>query len=205
MSRRIVSGQRMWIRCIVCVISGSFATLGCGAEQRDPNQNIVQLMGSLAHRQHGHVAFVERHFLAILDQSIESSGELFYEAPNHLEKRTLEPKPESIILDGGTLRVRRGNHFHVVSLRDYPQIAQFIDSIRATMAGDLVSLNQTYTLGFATTTEGWNLALVPRDASLAAVIARIRVSGVRDEIRTIEFERRGGDHSVMTISPLPDT
>jgi Outer membrane lipoprotein carrier protein LolA-like len=205
MNRLIVSGQRMWIRCVMCVTSMFFATLGCGAEQWDPNQNLVQLMGSLAHRKHGHVAFVERHFLAILDQTMESSGELFYEAPNHLEKRTLKPKPESIVLDSGTLRVRRGNHFHVMSLREYPQIAQFIDSIRATMAGDLVSLNKIYTIGFATSNEGWHLALVPRDAKLAAVIARIRVSGVSDEIRTIEFERRGGDHSVMTISPLPDT
>jgi hypothetical protein len=42
------------------------------------------VMGLLAMRQHGRVEFIEQHFLAILDHPLESSGELRYDAPDHL-------------------------------------------------------------------------------------------------------------------------
>jgi hypothetical protein len=174
------------------------------AEAVDTDTGLDQLMQHLAQRQHGHASFVERHFIAILDRSIETSGELFYDAPDHLEKRTNLPKPESLILDRGTLSVHRGSHDFVLSLRDYAPVAPFIDSIRAILAGDLPALNRTYTLVFAVEGDRWHLVLVPRDAKLAKVVAKIQVSGVNDEIQTIEFERSGGDHSVMTISALPD-
>jgi hypothetical protein len=46
--------------------------------------------------------------------------------------------------------------------------------------------------------------LAPRDAKLAAVVTKIQVSGVGDEIHTVETERPDGDHSFMTISALSD-
>jgi hypothetical protein len=199
-----VCWQRVGRHCAIFAFALTLAASGCIAEAVDTDTGLVQLMQRLAQRQHGHVSFVERHFIAILDRSIETSGELFYDAPNYLEKRTKIPKPESLILDRGTLRIHRGTHTFVLSLRDYPPIAPFIDSIRAILAGDLPALNRTYTLVFATASDRWHLVLVPRDAKLAAVVAKIQVSGVSDAIHTVEFERPGGDHSVMTISALSD-
>jgi hypothetical protein len=54
--------------------------------------NIDQLMRSLAQTRSGHVGFVEKKSIAMLDKPVESSGELFYSAPDHLEKRTVNPK-----------------------------------------------------------------------------------------------------------------
>ena len=48
--------------------------------------DLDRLMGLLAQRKHGHVTFVEQHFLALLDRPLESSGELLYDAPDRLEK-----------------------------------------------------------------------------------------------------------------------
>jgi Outer membrane lipoprotein carrier protein LolA-like len=157
-------------------------------------------MQRLAQQQHGHVRFVERHFIPILDRSIETSGELFFDAPDHLEKRTTIPKPQSVILDRGTLSIHHGNRSVALSLRDYAAIAPFIDGIRAVLAGDLAALNRTYELDFAPAGDRWRLVLVPRDATLAAMVTKIQVSGIGDVIHTVEFERPGGDHSVMTIS-----
>jgi hypothetical protein len=171
----------------------------------DADDGLVQLMQQLAQRQHRHADFVERQFIAILDRPLEASGELFYDAPDHLEKRTLTPRSESLILDHGELSILRGKHTYALRLRDYPQIAPLVDSIRATLAGDLPALNRTYSLTFASSVDGWTLALVPRDAKLAGVIAKIRISGASDMIRVVEIQRAGGDHSVMTISALPDS
>ena len=168
-----------------------------------PGETLPQLMQRLAERRHGHAAFVERQFIAMLERPLESSGELFYDAPDRLEKRTLAPKPESLVLDKGTLTVRRGARSRALALRDYPQIAPFIDSIRATLAGDLAALERTYTLSFEGGASDWTLVLVPREATVAALIARIRMTGSEDLVREVTVERADGDRSVMTIRELP--
>jgi hypothetical protein len=169
----------------------------------DAGAMLPQLMQRLAQRQHGHAAFVERQFIAILDRPLESYGELFYDAPDRLEKRTLAPRPESLVLDKGALSVRRGARSYALTLRDYPQIAPFIESIRATLAGDLAALERTYTLSFQGGADGWTLVLMPREARLAALIARIRMKGSEDLIGEVTVERVDGDRSVMTIRQLP--
>jgi len=165
---------------------------------------LPQLMQRLAKRQHGHATFVERQFIAILDRPLESSGELFYDAPDRLEKRTLAPKAESLVLDKGTLSVHRGARSYALGLKDYPQIAPFIDSIRATLAGDLAALESSYTLSFQGDSASWRLVLVPREAKLAAQIARIRISGSADVVSEVVVERADGDRSVMRIREVPD-
>ena len=94
--------------------------------------------------QHGQVSFVEQHFLALLKRPVESDGELIYEAPDRLEKRTLEPRSESLVLDGDVLTVRRGQRRRVVDLKAYPQILPFVESIRATLAGDRAALERVF-------------------------------------------------------------
>ena len=83
--------------------------MAAGAPAQTPAAalSLDQLMGLLGQRQHGHVAFTEVTHLAIVDRPLQSSGELLYEAPDRLEKRTLAPKPETLLLERGTLTVQR--------------------------------------------------------------------------------------------------
>ena len=69
---------------------------------------VAQLMQTLAQRGPESARFVEKKYLAILDKPVESSGELRYVPPDRLEKRTLKPKPESLVLAGDQLSVERG-------------------------------------------------------------------------------------------------
>jgi hypothetical protein len=183
-------------------VTALFAAFSVPALAEDAGQTLPQLMQRLSERRHGHATFVERQFIAILDRPLESSGELLYDAPDRLEKRTLAPKPEDLVLDKGTLSVRRGAHSYALALRDYPQIAPFIDSIRATLAGDLAALEHTYAIRFEEGAGGWTLLLVPREATLAALIARIRMTGTEDLVLEVTVERTDGDRSVMTIREL---
>jgi len=61
--------------------------------------SIAQLMASLAKQPQGTATFTEKKTISILDQPVESSGELLFIAPAHLEKRTLKPRPETMVLD----------------------------------------------------------------------------------------------------------
>ena len=164
--------------------------------------DIEQLMRSLAQTRIGHASFVEKKSIAILDKPVESSGELFYSAPDHLEKRTLKPKPESMVVHGNELLIERGRKKHRLQLQDYPELAAFLDSIRGTLAGDRKALERNYKLSLEGSAERWTLRLLPLDEKMQAVIQRIHISGVRDQVRSIAITQADGDSSVMTIEKL---
>ena len=171
------------------------------ATEAPSTQDLDKLMSLLAHRQHGHVTFVEEHFLAVLDRPVESSGELLYDAPDHLEKRTLKPKPETVVLEHGVITAHRGRHTYVLNLSDYPQIVPLIDSIRATLAGDRASLERIFKVTFDGTLDHWTLLLLPSDTAVAKSVKQIRIEGARDAIRSVEIQQADGDRSLLTIGP----
>jgi len=164
--------------------------------------SISQLMAGLAKHPQGAATFTEKKFISILDQPVESSGELLFIAPARLEKRTLKPKPETMVLDGDTLTLERGQRKHVLQLKDYPEVAGMIESIRATLAGDRKALEQAYHLALDGSAEHWTLVLTPLDPKVGAVIARIRMVGVKDVVRSVEIIQADGDRSLMTIEQL---
>ena len=164
--------------------------------------DIEQLMRGLAQIRSSQAGFVEKKFIAMLDRPIESSGELLYTAPDRLEKRTLKPKPESMIVEHGALMIERGRQKHRLQLQDYPELAAFIDSIRGTLAGDRKALERNYRLGLEGTAVRWTLQLLPVDEKMRAVVKHIRIAGVRDAVRSIEITQVDGDSSLMLIEKL---
>ena len=164
--------------------------------------NLEQLMQSLAQTRVSQARFVEKKTIALLDKPVESSGELFYSAPDRLEKRTLKPKPEFMVLDQGTLVIERGRQKHRLQLQDYPELAVFIESIRGTLAGDRKALERNYRLALEGTAAHWTLQLWPLDEKMLAVVKRIRITGVRDAMRSFEIFQTDGDSSLMLIEKL---
>ncbi|MDD5366784.1 MAG: outer-membrane lipoprotein carrier protein LolA [Gallionellaceae bacterium] len=161
--------------------------------------SVGQLMTALAGNRHGAASFTEKKYLAILDQPVESSGELLFIPPARLEKRTLKPKAETLVLDGDVLTIERRRQTHVLQLRDYPEVAGMIESIRATLAGDRKALERVYHLDLQGSSERWTLVLIPLDAKVGKVVARIRMVGTQDEVHTVEILQADGDRSVMSI------
>jgi len=161
--------------------------------------DLDRVMGALAQRKTGHVSFTEKKFIAMLDRPVESSGELLYDAPDRLEKRTIEPKPEDLVLEGGVVSAQRGKHHYVLDLKQYPQVVPFIESIRATLAGDRASLERVFKVDFTGSFEHWTLGLVPLDSKLARTVAQIHIEGEKDLIHTVEIHEADGDRSLLTI------
>lgn len=164
--------------------------------------NIEQLMQLLSKTRSAHANFVETKSIAMLDAPVESSGELFYKAPDYFEKRTLKPKPESMVLDGNTLIMERGKKKRSLQLQNYPEIAAFTESIRGTLAGDRQALERTYQLKLEGSMQQWELLLTPIDSKMQKVLKDIRISGAADELLTIEISQADGDSSLMTIEQL---
>jgi hypothetical protein len=181
----------------------------CSASFADPPQEAAppgaapldEVLQLLSERRHSHVTFTEVHELAMLDQPLHSSGELLYDAPDRLEKRTLKPKPEDLLLEHGVLTAQRGQHRRVVPLSEYPQALPFVESIRATLAGDRAALERYFRVQFSGSVARWTLELVPRDAALARTVQQVRIEGERGDIRTVQIRQSDGDASFLTIGP----
>jgi hypothetical protein len=170
--------------------------------QQAPGE-LGELMRQLAERRHGEVSFVEQHFLKLLKHPAESYGELTYDAPDRLEKRTVEPRPETLTLTGDVLNVVRGGRTRTLELKAYPALVPFIESIRATLAGDLPTLQRLFTIDFAGTVAGWRLTLTPRDAQVAKTVSRVRIEGAGSTLTTVEILETDGDRSLMTLREHP--
>jgi hypothetical protein len=186
--------MRASLRPLACLCMGlrAFAAQGAPAD-------LDRVMTALAQRQHGHVLYVERQYLELLDRPLESSGELLYDAPDRLEKRTLQPRREGMVLEHGTLTIERGRRKHVLDLRQYPQLLPFFESIRATLAGNRPLLERFFKLEFDGNLDHWTLRLTPHDTKLAGLVREICIEGSAAVIRTIETRQADGDRSVMTI------
>jgi len=163
--------------------------------------DLDEVLGLLAMRQHGRVEFIEQQFLAVLNHPIESSGELRYDAPDRLEKRTLKPRVETLVLAAGVLTVERAHSRRVMDLHAYPQVLPFVESIRATLAGDRSALERFFQLNFAGSVSRWTLTLVPLESKVKQSVSQVRIDGIRDQLLKVEIRQPDGDRSLMTLRP----
>ncbi|WP_175719930.1 LolA-related protein [Burkholderia anthina] len=161
-----------------------------------------RLMSTLAQHKSGRATFTETKTLSIAAQPIESSGELVFVAPDHLEKHTLSPKPEHLVVDGDMLTVERNNHTYTLALSRYPELGAFIDSIRATLSGNRFALEQVYKVALAGRGDDWTLTLTPLDSRMLKVVSTITLEGTRDVLRSVAIRQADGDHSLMRLQPV---
>jgi hypothetical protein len=164
--------------------------------------DITRLMQELAQVKTAQGRFVERKHLAILNAPLELSGTLVYVAPSRLEKHTVAPRPESLVLERDELSIesKERKQRRTLVLQDYPVIWAFVESIRSTLAGDLPTLRRFYQLSLDGGERRWRLTLKPNEPGMQDVVSEIRISGDRSWINAIEIIETGGDRSVMTIT-----
>lgn len=191
----MISGRRL----SGAALGGVLGLCALAASAADAPASLTQVMASLAARTHAEAPFVERAYLSRLSRPWRTSGVLIYRAPDHLEQRTLSPRPAALILDGQQLIVRRGHRTDRLDLRSYPAIAPYVDAIRDTLAGNLAGLERAFEVAFTGDLRRWRLELVPRDADAAHRVRRIRIGGAGADIRTVEVLETDGDRTVMTI------
>lgn len=164
--------------------------------------DIPQLMQALGQFKGGHARFSEKKYIAILDAPLNSSGELFYRAPDYLEKRTLLPKPQLMQLDKDQLYIEQGQRKYRLNLYDRPEAVVFADSIRGTLAGNRLLLEKNFSLRLSGSADRWSLELTPIGPRLTALVTRIIVSGSAGQLNSIEYLQADGDRAVMQIEPI---
>lgn len=173
------------------------------AQSNEPDAwDVKRLMRELGQVKSSRARFVERKHLAILNAPLEATGTLLYTAPGTLEKHTLAPRQESLVLEGDrlTLENKERNQRRTFALQDQPVIWAFVESIRSTLAGDLATLSRFYQVSLDGGAGDWRLTLKPVEPGMQGVVSEIRIGGSRSWINTIEIIETQGDRSVMTIT-----
>lgn len=170
-----------------------------------PDEHLLEtLMGQFARLPERRANFQERKTLGVLDETLRSNGWLFYRRPGHLEKITLAPRPESLIVDGEWLSLTGADGTsHVVDLGNQPELGALIDTLRAPLAGDLATLRQLYRVTAEGSMAGWRLTLVPTDKRIARFLRQSTIDGAGTELRAIRIVEANGDEQVMTIEAAP--
>lgn len=162
------------------------------------------LMRDLAIQKGGRARFIETKNIAILDKPVISSGEMLYTPPARLEKRTLQPKPELLVLDADLVTIERGKQKMTLRLSEQPVAQAFVDSLRGTLAGDKAALEKNYKLTLSGRKERWTLDLLPNDQRIAAFVLRITFGGTGNRVDWIRYLQADGDRSEMSIEPIED-
>jgi len=183
-------------RCLWLLALWCFAASAAGAA----DWSARSLFDSLAKDRPGRALFHETKFMALLDKPLESSGELIFTPPDRLEKRTLLPKPERVVVERELVTLERGGKRHALSLRENPAIAVLVEGLRGTLAGDLSALTRTFSVGLEGNPERWRLILRPLDPGSATLVDRIEIGGGAVQVRSVEIFQSDGDRSVMTLS-----
>ncbi len=164
--------------------------------------SIDQLMAELAQHKGGRARFVEKRYLTLLDRPVQASGEMVYSPPDRLEKRTLLPKVETLVLDKDKLSVERDQRRLTINLASRPEALAFVDSIRSTLSGDRKALEKRYALQLQGDSGRWTLILVPSEPGITALLQRITVTGSNGQLRHIEYLLADGDRSELALEPI---
>jgi hypothetical protein len=161
-------------------------------------------MQMLARTTESHASFTEQKTLAMLTRPLNATGRLSYRRPGHLEKITLEPQAENLVVDGNRLTLTEQDAApRVIDLDGEPAIRALVDAIRGTLSGDLAALRRSYTVTMDGSVSNWRLTLVPTDPRVAQLIVRTTIEGAGTALHLVHTTQANGDEMRMTISPAP--
>ena len=161
------------------------------------------LMELLAAVQSSKDSFSETKHSAVLSTPLLLKGTLSYARPDRLEKNVLAPYEERTLVAGSsvTMENRALQQTRTFSLASSSPLSAFVESMRATLAGDRAALERHYRVQLEGKAEAWTMTLVPREKKLASLVKRIQIAGARERLKRIEVEEASGDRSVMLIGP----
>ena len=161
-----------------------------------------EILAGLARVERSDATFEETRHIAALTAPVVRRGTLRYVRPSDLEMVVQTPVPERVRVSGTTLTIEGRNGVREVRLGDMPAIAGWVESVRATLAGDVPALGRHFTVRASGDISRWQLDLTPLSTELAAFVTRVTISGANAQIGRIDVIEASGDRSEMVVSPV---
>ena len=161
--------------------------------------DLPELMKNLSAQKEGRARFVEQKTLSVLSTPIESRGELSFKSPDFLQKKTTQPIQETLTVERDRMILNRGGKEQVIQLDAQPEMRAFIDSLRATLSGDLPTLKKSFLVKLSGPVNKWTLSLRPLSANLQRILVEVSIQGRNGDILFIETSMLNGDRTFLTL------
>ncbi len=161
--------------------------------------DLPELMKNLSVQKEGRARFVEQKTLSVLNMPIESRGELSFKSPDFLQKKTTQPIQETLTVERDRVILNRSGKEQIIQLETQPEMRAFIDSLRATLSGDLPTLKKSFLVKLSGPASKWTLSLRPLSANLQRVLVEVSIQGRNSEILFIETSMLNGDRTFLTL------
>ena len=181
------------LSALLCAVS--MATVASTVSALD----LPELMKNLSAQKEGRARFVEQKTLSVLSTPIESRGELSFKAPDFLQKKTTQPIQETLTVERDRVILIRGGKEQIIQLDAQPEMRAFIDSLRATLSGDLPTLKKSFLVKLSGPANKWTLSLRPLSANLQRILVEVSIQGRNSEILFIETSMLNGDRTFLSL------
>jgi outer membrane lipoprotein-sorting protein len=184
----------------------------CGAHTTSLAQDewgIEDLMGELSRVKHAKLEFRETKKSIFLITNTTIEGNMEYRAPDYIEKNTLSPFLENLVIDGDTMVIEKipttgkvddAVRTQTYSVESHPMLKAAVESIRAMLAGNYTTLTESYQIVLTGSRSAWELSLVPTADDILEYIERINLSGEETQIRKVVTIQADGDESTLELS-----
>jgi outer membrane lipoprotein-sorting protein len=167
--------------------------------------DLPELMGMLAQRPGGETRFTEERTVSGLDAPLRASGTLSFTAPDRFARHTLQPRAESMEVQGNTVTLRRGSRVQQMQLDAVPELAALADALRGTLTGDARTLQKNFRVEVSGNRARWLMTLTPSERRLSTYIRTLEIGGDQADVRSIDLRLPSGDRSLMLVEPLVPT
>ncbi len=158
------------------------------------------LMGKLSQVRSAEGNFTERKYYSILNEPLILTGRVLYRAPDYVRKEYDDPGSENYEVRGDNLTVEYPDgRRRDLSIDEHPLLRAFVESYRATLAGDLERLHRDFDVEVDGPMDAWQLRLTPRNPELAEFLNAVVMGGRDGTVYSVETLEAGGDRSVMTV------
>ena len=161
----------------------------------------ADVLSALARVERSDASFEETRHIAALTAPVVRRGTLSYVRPAELEMVVDTPVREVVRVAGPSLVIERRGQVREIRLTEMPAIAGWVESVRATLAGDLPALSRYFTVRANGDAARWQLELIPLSAELASFVTRVTIAGAGAQITRIDVAEASGDRSVMDVFP----
>ena len=161
--------------------------------------DMKSLMQQFAASKHTKAEFTEKKYVRILDSPVESSGDLTFQAPDRLEKRTKLPRAETMLVEGNKVSIERGSFKRSMMLDEFVDMASLVKSLTATFRGDQEGIEKYFGWTLSGPVNKWQLVLKPKSSKLFITLKEIRFVGEGSYVHTVETTLTDGDWSLMTL------
>lgn len=156
-----------------------------------------QILREIAAAASAEVRFTETRTSRLLKTPLVSSGVLRYGPAGRLQKDTLQPFRETVVIEGGQVTIERDGAQTVVPLVADSAPAVLVQALRAVLGGQVQELQAHYRVAAEGSPDDWRLDLQPRaDGSPL----RLRLTGSGGDVRDIEVRGSAGDRVLTTLS-----